>query len=224
MIKKINFFKKNNNLKDSASCGDGPGQILKINYIVRTINALLRKFKYKYRSNNRVILLDSTGDLFDQKRAEKLLEFNNIMFVCGRYEGIDVRVNKYVDESFSIGNYIITGGELSAIIILDSIVRLIPGILGNFNSTFNESYKNNLLEYSQYAKPHFFRKKCIPMILKKGNFYEINKDRLVEFLIKTRRLRLDIWKKYILKSRGKLLVRYFCKNYFWINEIIKKDL
>jgi len=177
---------------DDRPFGGGSGMIMQAEPIFRAVQAIKKKVKGK----SKVILLCPQGKIFDQKYAKKLSKCGNLIFICGHYEGVDERVRQYLaDEEVSIGDYVLTGGELPAMVLADSIVRLIPGVLGDKNSLNFESFEGNLLEYPQYSRPAKFRRWAVPGILVSGAHDKIRAWRQSEALKRTRQRRPDLLKK-----------------------------
>jgi tRNA (guanine37-N1)-methyltransferase len=170
---------------DDTPYGGGAGMVLKIEPIYDCLLFLSSKLKAqnsKVRKDNlrsRVILFSAKGKRYTQADAKRLAKYDNIVMICGRYEGVDERVAKYLaDEEISIGDYVLTGGELPAMIVADSITRLIPGVLGNAESTKDESFtKKNYLEYPQFTKPAEYKKMKVPEVLLGGNHKKIEEWR-----------------------------------------------
>lgn len=158
-IQNINLNNKQKNTIDELSFG-GAGQIIKIDNIVTAI----RKCKPGY-----VILTDPRGRRFDKKEAIRLSNYEHLIFICGRYAGIDSRIKHYVDTSLSVGDFVLTSGELAALIILDATVRHIPGIIGNPESLIEENLNSKINKCKQYTKPIHFEGYSVPEILLKGN-------------------------------------------------------
>lgn len=148
---------------DDTPCGGGPGQVMKVDVIVAAIRHCE---KVKPTKQSRIILTDPAAKKFTQVDAVRLAAYDHLIFVCGRYEGIDARINHYVDEAFSIGDYVLTGGELPALVMLDAIARHIPGVLGNPDSLIEESPV-------QYTKPINFEGYEVPEVLTSGNHAKI---------------------------------------------------
>lgn len=175
---------------DDYQYGGGHGLVMKAEPFYRAVNDI------KSKADTRVILLDPRGKRFDQKKAEELYHYDNITFLCGRYEGIDDRVrNLVVDEMISIGDFILSGGELAALSIIDAVARLIPGVLGDENSPFEESFTSGLLEYPHYTRPAEFEGIKVPDVLLSGNHEEIRRWRLRESIKITLQNRLDLIKE-----------------------------
>lgn len=146
---------------DDRPFGGGSGMVMRPESIFKAVEHILgyrRRPKTEHRKpNTRVILLSPQGKKLNQSIAKRLAKFKHLILICGHYEGIDERVRQYlVDEEVSIGDYVLTGGELPAMVLIDSLVRLIPGVLGDKNSLNFESFESNLLEYSQYTRPANF--------------------------------------------------------------------
>ena len=183
---------------DSAPVGGGAGLVMKCQPIIDCLNAVKER-------NSHVILLSPRGETFTQKKAhiyEKSLQ--NLVILCGHYEGIDERVNAYIDEMISIGDYILTGGEIAAMAISDSIIRLIDGAISE-DSIVEESFEDGLLEYPQYTEPYDFNGDKIPDILYSGNHTAINKWRKKESLRLTKKYRPDLLKNRELSKEEKKL-------------------
>lgn len=160
---------------DDSPYGGGAGMILKIEPIYKALKSIKRKKKSK------VILLDPKGTIFNQKKAKELSKLDQVIFINGYYEGVDSRVNEIIDEKISLGEFVLTNSELAGAIIIDSVSRLISGVLGNAESLKDESYNEDLLEYPQYTRPESIKlgksKYSVPEILLSGNHKEIEKWR-----------------------------------------------
>jgi len=163
---------------DDYPYGGGSGMVMKPEPIFKAVRTL-RKEK------SEVILLSPSGDLFNQKIAEELSKKDHLILICGRYEGVDERVKKIITREISIGDYVLTGGEIPAMVLVDAIVRLIPGVLGDPNSLKEESFQWGILEYPQYTHPREFEGMEVPEILLSGNHKEIRRWRRKEALRKT---------------------------------------
>ena len=185
---------------DSAPVGGGAGLIMKCQPIIDCLNAVKS-------SESHVVMLSPRGQQYNQKKAHLLLKSTqNLILLCGHYEGIDERINKYVDESISIGDYILTGGELGSMVIADSIIRLIDGAIAK-ESTESESFGENLLEYPQYTEPYDFNGDKVPDILYSGNHQAINKWRRKQSLNLTKESRPDLFAKVELSKQDKKLLQ-----------------
>lgn len=192
---------------DDYPYGGGPGMVMKIEPIYNAVKTI------KSDGLERLtIMLSPQGTIFNQKTAETLLsEKKRILFVCGRYEGIDERVvESLVDEEISIGDYVMTGGELAALVIIDSIARLIPGVLGDEESAKEESFTWGLLDYPHYTRPPEFMGMKVPDILLSGNHKEIWRWRRKEALKRTMKRRPDLLKNIELTEEDKKILNELC--------------
>lgn len=167
---------------DDTPYGGGAGMIMKVDPIYNALRVLKKKKLFKY-SQQKVILLSAKGKIWNQQVAKKHTRIDEIILICGRYEGVDERITEFIDEEISVGNYILTGGEIPAMAIIDSITRLLPGSLGNSESIKNESYsKPDILKYPQYTRPEIFRagnkKYRVPKVLLSGNHKKIKEWRM----------------------------------------------
>jgi len=175
---------------DDTPYGGGTGMLLKADVLA---NALDQKVK----KGERVFYLSPKGKKFDQKLAQDLSQEKSISLICGHFEGVDERVltTRNIEE-ISIGDYVLSGGETAALVVLDSILRLLPGVLGNDKSSLDETFENGLLEYPQYTKPQIWEKKSVPEVLLSGDHSKIKDWRLSQSEAITRDRRPDLWQKY----------------------------
>ncbi len=172
---------------DDRPFGGGPGMLLSAPPLFAAIQ------KIKGRRKARVIYTSPAGVPFDQKHAKRLTRHNNLIIICGRYEGIDERVKlKCVDEEISIGDYVLTGGEIPAMAIVDAVARLIPGVVGKEDSLKNESFEEDLLEGPHYTRPANFRGLKVPDVLLSGNHEAIKRWRREQAVAKTKKTRPDL--------------------------------
>ena len=175
---------------DDTPFGGGSGMLLKADVLARSIDQ-------NKKTDERIFYLSPKGKRFDQKLAEELSKEKSLSLICGHFEGVDERIISTRNiEEISIGDFILSGGETAAFVILDSILRLLPGVLGNDQSKNDESFENGLLEYPQYTKPQIWEKKIVPEILLSGDHSKIKDWRLSQSEAITRDRRLDLWKKY----------------------------
>lgn len=174
---------------DDTPYGGGDGMILRAEPIAAAIESVKSKAKSK---ESKVVFLTPAGLKFDQKSAQALSALDHIILVAGHYEGFDERVLDLADYQLSIGDYVLTGGELPAMVVVDSVVRLIPGVLGGEQSLSEESFDNGLLEYPHYTRPEVWEGKAVPEVLKSGNHGEINKWRSEQAKAKTQKFRPDL--------------------------------
>jgi tRNA (guanine37-N1)-methyltransferase len=178
---------------DDTPYGGGSGMVMRVDVLLATMESLDADAPGGQKA--RRLLMTPQGARFDQASAARLAREPAIMLVCGRYEGFDERVRAYVDEEISLGDFVMTGGEVCAMAILESVVRLIPGVLGNEASTHEESHSpenEGLLEYPQYTRPQEFRGAVVPEVLQSGNHAEIAKWRRAQALLRTESRRPDI--------------------------------
>ena len=179
---------------DDTPYGGGSGMVMRVDVLVSTMESLDAELA-EGEPKARRILMTPQGKPFDQKTAARLATEPAIMLVCGRYEGFDERVRSFVDEEISLGDFVMTGGEVAAMAVIEATVRLLPGVLGNFDSTREESHgEEGLLEYPQYTRPAEFRGQSVPDVLAGGNHAEIAKWRKAEALARTKTRRPDLVK------------------------------
>jgi len=179
---------------DDTPYGGGPGQLMRVDVVAEAIRCARAK-SGAATDRQRVVLVDPKGPLFCSQSAQRLASYDEVIFVCGRYEGIDARILYYVDESVSVGDFILTGGELAAMLIFDATVRFVPGVLGNSESSQSESFAHNLLEHHQYTRPEEFEGRRVPDILLSGHHLNIAKAREAEQIAITSKIRPDLLKK-----------------------------
>lgn len=169
---------------DDTPYGGGVGMLIRCEPIFLALDKIKTK-------DSHVILLSPEGVTYKQSVASRLKEYKHLIIICGHYEGFDERIKTLVDEIISIGDYILTGGEIAAMAIVDSVVRLIPGVI-NKESLVSESFNNNLLDYPQYTKPAEYRGLKVPDVLLSGNHQKIREYRALEQIKKTKDLRPDL--------------------------------
>jgi len=175
---------------DDTPFGGGSGMLMRADIIANSLD------KNIYSKNEPIIYLSPKGKKFDQDYAKKILE-KNINIICGHFEGVDQRLLETRNiEEVSVGDFVLSGGEIGAFVVIDTIVRLISGVLGNSNSLSEETFERNLLEYPQYTKPQKWEKKNIPDVLLTGDHAKIKDWRLSQSRDITRRRRPDLWEKY----------------------------
>ena len=212
------YSEDKNKRVDDTTIGGGPGLILKCDTIIKAIKDLKK-------DNSKVIFLSSRGKIYSQKKARELANNKeNLILLCGHYEGIDERVLDYVDEEICIGDYILTGGEIPSLVVADSVIRLLEGTITE-ESHLDESFENGLLEYPQYTLPRIYENKEIPEILLTGNHEAIRKWRLKESLKATLNRRPDLLGNYIFNKEEKELLAEINENRVgrWEMEAIKKN-
>lgn len=163
---------------DDHPYGGGPGMVLQVEPIYRCLESmkLVKKGKKVKKKGTKILIMDPAGKKFDQKMAEKFSKLDRLVFICGRYEGFDERIYKFVDEKISVGDYVLAGGELPALTIVESVSRLIPGVLGNAESIKEETHTKGT-EYPQYTRPENFIGMKVPKILLSGDHKKIEEWR-----------------------------------------------
>ena len=175
---------------DDTPYGGGSGMLLKADTLAKSLDQ--NKIE-----GDRIIYLSPKGKKFDQLYAQELSKEKSVSFICGHFEGVDERVLSTRNiEEVSIGDYVLSGGETAAFVVIDSILRLLPGVLGNENSKEDESFENGLLEYPQYTKPQIWEEKAVPEVLLSGDHNKIKDWRLSQSEAITRDRRPDLWQKY----------------------------
>jgi len=195
---------------DDTPYGGGSGMVLKPEPLFDAINAVKKDLK----GNTKVIFLTPQGKVFNQECAYNLSKEENIILICGRYEGFDQRIIECLaDDEISIGDYVLTGGEIPAMVVVDSVVRLVPGVLGNIESLNKETFQDNLLEYPQYTRPEDFKGHKVPEIFLSGNHKEIENYRREMSIKKTIERRPDLIPKMKLSNQEKN----------WVAKYIKKE-
>ena len=175
---------------DDTPYGGGSGMLLKADTLAKSLDQ-------NKKEGDRLIYLSPKGKKFDQLYAQELSKEKSVSFICGHFEGVDERVLSTRNiEEVSIGDYVLSGGETAAFVVIDSILRLLPGVLGNENSKMDESFENGLLEYPQYTKPQIWEEKAVPEVLLSGDHNKIKDWRLSQSEAITRDRRPDLWQKY----------------------------
>ncbi|MBW4828662.1 MAG: tRNA (guanosine(37)-N1)-methyltransferase TrmD [Clostridiaceae bacterium] len=190
---------------DDYPFGGGPGMVMKPEPIVKAIESVKE-------SESKIIYLSPKGKVYNQRMANKLAKEKHLILLSGHYEGIDNRiVEHYIDEEISIGDYVLTGGEIPSLVLLDSIIRLIPGVLGSEESFIEDSHYNGLLEHPQYTRPRDFNGYMVPSVLLSGNHKEIEKWKLYESLKITYLNRRDLLEKKKLTNEEKNMLKEIYK-------------
>ncbi len=175
---------------DDTPYGGGNGMIMKADVLASSLDA-------NVKSGEKIIYLSPRGKVFNSKLAREFSNENSINLICGHFEGVDERILESRNiEEISIGDFILSGGEVAAFVVIDSILRFIPGILGNLNSSRDESFENGLLEYPQFTKPQIWEEKKVPNVLISGDHAKIKDWRLSQSEAITRDRRPDLWQKY----------------------------
>ena len=193
-----NFTTDKHRTVDDVVYGGGPGMLLKPEPIFKAYESVLQRGHKPY-----VLITEPWGRIFNQEFAKELAEKDEILIICGRYEGVDERVKEIVDEEVSIGDFILSGGEPAALVILDATIRLIPGVVGDEDSLKVDSFSNSLLGYPNYTRPANFEGKQVPQVLLSGNHELIRKWRRWKQLEKTLQKRPDLLKEAFLTKEDK---------------------
>jgi tRNA (guanine37-N1)-methyltransferase len=176
---------------DDAPYGGGPGMVMKTEPLCAAMEHVDRE-----RGRPHYVLLSPRGRGFSQRTASRLSRLPHLGLICGRYEGVDERVASFVDEEISIGDYVLSGGEVAALVVMDAVCRLIPGVVGNELSPLDESFMESLLEYPQYTRPSEFMEMEVPAVLLSGNHEEIRKWRRKEAIRRTILRRPDLLERF----------------------------
>ncbi len=183
---------------DDSSFGGGMGQVMQCQPLLDALHSVETE-------NSHSIMMSPLGKTFTQQKSREFAKNEHLIIVCGHYEGIDARVNEHIDELVSIGDYVLTGGEIASMVIMDSVIRLLDGSISE-GSTEEESFENGLLEYPQYTKPREYEGQCVPDILLSGNHAKIKEWRIAQSLMLTKHYRPDLYEKHVFsKEEEKIL-------------------
>ncbi|MDM8525713.1 tRNA (guanosine(37)-N1)-methyltransferase TrmD [Desulfococcaceae bacterium HSG8] len=200
------FAEGRHHVTDDRPFGGGCGMIMKPEPIAAAIRSVKKKLP-----SSKTILLTPQGKVFDQDTARMLATSEGLIFICGRYEGVDERIcSGFADDEISIGDYVLTGGELAAMVIIDAVTRLIPGVLGGADSAEKDSFSEGLLEHAHYTRPRTFEGTDVPEVLLSGNHREIEKWRLRTSLIRTFLKRPDLLEKKLLTREETEILEKWC--------------
>lgn len=198
-----NFSRESHQKVDDYPYGGGAGMLMMVQPVVEAIESA---------GEGKKILLSPSGILLTQKIVHILSMEESLIIVCGRYEGIDERVRFFVDTELSIGDFVLHGGEVAAMALIESIIRLYPQFMGNEQSLNEESHSSGILEYPQYTRPRSFRGLDVPEVLLSGDHEKIKRWRRTQALLKTKSLRPDLWEKIHLSDEDKKLIEHLEKN------------
>ena len=196
------FARDRHQVTDDRPFGGGPGMVMKIEPLVAAIRAVKES-----DPETRVILLGPGGGAFNQAKARELAGRSHLLLICGHYEGVDDRIHFYIDEELSIGDYIITGGEIPALIVADAVTRLLPGVLGGVGATEEESFQEGLLEYPHYTRPRVFEGHEVPQVLLEGDHRRIAGWRRQQALARTVTRRPDLLAKGHLSKEDREFIK-----------------
>ncbi len=208
------FATDKHQVTDDRPYGGGSGMVMKPEPLADAIRAAK-----KASSTSKTVLLTPQGRTLDQTTARSYLACDGLILICGRYEGIDDRINhRFIDDEISIGDYVLMGGELAAMVLMESVVRLIPGVLGGEDSAEKDTFSGDLLEHAHYTRPYLFEGEAVPDVLLSGNHKEIDTWRLEMSLIRTFLKRPDLLKEKQLSMREIDILKKWCTD---IENIIK---
>lgn len=200
------YTKDKHQKTDDYPYGGGAGMVMQAQPIYDAYQAVRAKMKKKPRT----IYLTPQGSAFTQNMAKELAEEEDLVFLCGHYEGVDERVlEEIVTDSVSIGDYVLTGGELPAMVMIDAVSRMVPGVLANEDSAAWESFEGNLLEYPQYSRPYEWNGKKVPDVLLSGDHFKIEQWRREQSILRTKQYRPDLLKKADLTIREKAVYHVY---------------
>ncbi len=200
------FAQGKHQVTDDRPYGGGSGMVMKPEPLAAAIRSARRR-----SPNLRTVLLTPQGRKLDQDQAQTLAASEGLILICGRYEGVDERINQsFVDEELSIGDYVLMGGELAAMVLMEAVARLIPGVLGNENSAALDSFAGNLLEHPHFTRPPVFEGEAVPEVLRSGNHKAVDQWRLEMSLIRTFLKRPDLLKTKRLSPQDIDILKKWC--------------
>ena len=186
---------------DDAPFGGGAGMVMKCAPVLDALDSIKNE-------DSHIVLMSPHGKTFTQAKAKELTAYKHLVLIAGHYEGMDYRINKYVDEELSIGDYILTGGELASMVVIDAVTRLLDGAI-NSESIQEESFNNDLLEYPQYTQPRNYNGLEVPEVLLSGNHAKIREYRILQSLLLTKEKRPDLFEKHILTEEEKKILKKY---------------
>ena len=184
---------------DDRPFGGGKGQVMKCQPILDALDSVKTE-------NSHTVMMSPLGTTFDQKKARQFAEMDHLILLCGHYEGIDARVNKHMDEMISIGDYVLTGGEIASMVVMDAVIRLLKGSITE-GSADDESYENGLLEYPQYTQPADYKGDRVPDILLSGHHAKIEEYRIEQSLLITYEKRYDLFEKHVFTPQEEKVLK-----------------
>lgn len=191
---------------DDKPYGGGAGMVMKPEPLIYAIEDARKK-----NPDSKVLLLSPQGKRLDGEVARDLAKEKGLIFVCGRYEGLDERIFPYIDEEISIGDYVLTGGEIASMVIIDAVSRFVPGVLGSSDSAEKDTFENDLVEHAQYTRPPDFNGEMVPEVLLSGNHKNIEQYRLETSLKRTFLKRPDLLEKRSFSDEEKDILRKWCR-------------
>ena len=184
---------------DDSPFGGAMGQVMKCQPVLDALHSVKTENSYS-------IMMSPLGKTLTQKKSRELAKKDHLILLCGHYEGLDARINDHCDELLSIGDYVLTGGEIASMVVMDSVIRLLEGSISE-GSTDDESFENGLLEYPQYTQPRDYNGQEVPAVLLSGNHAKIKEWRIAESLLMTQQLRPDLYEKHILSDEEKKVLK-----------------
>lgn len=184
---------------DDSPYGGGMGQVMKCQPVLDALQSVKSENSYS-------IMMSPLGSTLSQKKSRELAEKDHLILLCGHYEGFDARINNHVDELLSIGDYVLTGGEIASMVVMDSVIRLLKGSISE-GSTDDESFENGLLEYPQYTMPRDYEGERVPEVLLSGNHAKIHEWRIAQSLSLTQKNRPDLYEKHVLSDEEKKILK-----------------
>ena len=190
---------------DDTPFGGGAGMVIKPEPMYKAVRDVLAKTE-EFAASRRVLIMDPSGPTFTQEKAKELAGYEQLVFICGHYEGFDARIYKLADEAISIGDFILTGGELPAMVITDAVSRMLPGVLGAPDSAPTDSFYDGLLEFPQYTRPREFEGMAVPEVLLSGNHAKIRQWRREQSLLVTKKYRPDLLEKAELSEKDRIFL------------------
>ena len=206
------FTHDKHNVADDSPYGGGSGMVMKPEPIFEAVDSIKTGLQ-NITGNVPVVLLSPQGRMFSQQIAQELSQYDNLILICGHYEGVDERVSQYLaTDEISIGDYVLTGGEIPAMVVIDAVVRLLPGVLGSEESPLDDSHAYGLLEYPQYTRPAEYRGWSVPEVLLSGNHARIAKWRREQIIRRTLERRPDLLDKAELSIEDKKLAEKLMTN------------
>lgn len=198
------FTYDKHHIVDDYPYGGGAGMVMKPEPVFDAVETVMKEYS---GNSSSIILLSPVGRLYNQEVAQQMAQYNHLVLICGHYEGVDERISEHlVDEEISIGDYVLSGGEIAAMVVIDSITRLLPGVVGSEASIEEESHVEGLLEYPHYTRPAVFRNWSVPEVLTSGNHSRIARWRRQQSLLRTMKRRPDLMEKYTLSREDQILL------------------
>jgi tRNA (guanine37-N1)-methyltransferase len=198
------FTNDKHHVVDDYPYGGGAGMVMKPEPVFDAVEAVMKEYN---GNSSSIILLSPVGRLYNQRVAQQMAQYDHLVLICGHYEGVDERISEHlIDEEISIGDYILSGGEIAAMVVVDSITRLLPGVVGSEASIEEESHVEGLLEYPHYTRPAVFRDWSVPEVLTSGNHSRIARWRRQQSLLRTMKRRPDLMEKYTLSREDQILL------------------